>query len=175
MRDMNRHRRFWGNHLKRLAVLAAFAAAMPAFSLAGPASDAVKFFYLPEVKFEADAQYRDRFIEPATKLFELNDQAIAKNPDEVACIDFGPGLDAQDYDDATVGKTLQLSEKVDGDSAEVTAKFKLFPDGVEDEGSGREMLWSLKKVGGQWKVSDIASVTNDWKLSDLQCMQDAPE
>ena len=161
--------------MKRMVLLAVLSLAAPMAAFAGPPSDAVRFFYVPEVKFEADSAYRDRFTEPVAKLFELNDQAIRKNPDEVACIDFDPGLDAQDYDDAAVGKTLRLSEKVDGDSAEVTAKFRLFPDGVDDEGSEREMLWSLKRIGGQWKVSDIASVTNDWKLSELQCMPDAPE
>lgn len=93
---------------------------------AGPASDAVKFFYVPAVKFEADAQYRDRFTEPVTKLFDLNDQATKKNPDQVACIDFDPGLDAQDFDQKTVSKTLKLSETVDGDTAQVVANFKLF-------------------------------------------------
>src|SRR4051812_46271698 len=102
------------------------AAALPAAAWAGPASDAVKFFYVPEVKFEADAQYRDRFTEPVTKLFDLNDQATKKNPEQVACIDFDPGLDAQDFDQKSVAKTLKLSEKRDGDNAEVTASFSLF-------------------------------------------------
>ena len=61
----------------------------------------MKFFYVPAVKFEADEQYRDRFTEPVTKLFDLNDQATKNNPDEVACIDFDPGLDAQDFDQKT--------------------------------------------------------------------------
>ncbi|TIU18558.1 MAG: hypothetical protein E5W49_17295, partial [Mesorhizobium sp.] len=73
----------------RLTVLAAaLSIAAPAAALAGPASNAVKFFYMPEVKFEADAKYRDRFTEPVTKLFDLNDQAQKNKPDEVPCIDF---------------------------------------------------------------------------------------
>ncbi|RUY49690.1 hypothetical protein EN981_15515, partial [Mesorhizobium sp. M7A.F.Ca.CA.001.13.2.1] len=92
----------------RLTVLvAALSIALPAGAVAGPASDAVKFFYAPAVKFEADEQYRDRFTEPVTKLFDLNDQATKKNPDQVACIDFDPGLDAQDFDQKTVSKTLK--------------------------------------------------------------------
>jgi hypothetical protein len=152
----------------RLTVLvAALSIALPVAAVAGPASDAVKFFYVPAVKFEADARYRDRFTEPVTKLFDLNDQATKKNPGEVACIDFDPGLDAQDFDQKSVSKTLKLSEKLDGDNGEVTASFSLFSEGDE---SRREMVWSLKKVDGKWKISDIASKTSDWKLSTLECM-----
>ena len=152
----------------RLTVLVAvLSTALPAAAFAGPASDAVKFFYVPAVKFEADEQYRDRFTEPVTKLFDLNDQATKKHPDEVACIDFDPGLDAQDFDQKSVSKTLKLSEKRDGDNAEVTASFSLFSEGDD---SKREMVWSLKKIDGKWKISDIASKTSDWKLSALECM-----
>jgi hypothetical protein len=153
--------------MRRTVLVAALSLAMPAAAFAGPASDAVKFFYVPAVKFEADAQYRDRFTEPVTKLFDLNDQATKKNPDEVACIDFDPGLDAQDFDQRSVSKTLKLSEKLDGDNGEVTATFNLFSEGDD---SKREMVWSLKKVDGKWKISDIASKTSDWKLSALECM-----
>jgi hypothetical protein len=147
--------------------LVALSILSPMAAVAGPASDAVKFFYTPEVKFEADAQYRSRFTEPVTKLFELNDAAIAKNPDQLACIDFDPGLDAQDFDQATIDKTLKLSEQVDGDTAQVTAAFNLFPG---DDDPGREMLWSMKKIDGKWKIADIASQSNNWKLSELGCM-----
>ncbi|UVK44794.1 YbjP/YqhG family protein [Mesorhizobium sp. AR07] len=152
----------------RLTVLVvALAVAVPTAAFAGPASDEVKFFYVPAVKFEADEQYRDRFTEPVTKLFDLNDQAIKKNPGEVACIDFDPGLDAQDFDQKTVSKTLKLVEKLDGDNAEVTASFSLLSEGDD---SKRDMVWSLKKIDGKWKISDIASKTSDWKLSTLECM-----
>jgi len=153
--------------MKLTLLVAALSIALPATAFAGPASNAVKFFYVPAVKFEADEQYRDRFTEPVTKLFELNDEATKKNPDEVACIDFDPGLDAQDFDQNTVSKTLKLDEVVAGDSAEVTATFNLFPEGDD---SKREMVWSLKKVDGAWKISDITSKTSDWTLSQLECM-----
>ncbi|SDA67451.1 DUF3828 domain-containing protein [Mesorhizobium qingshengii] len=153
--------------MRLTALSAALSIALPAAAFAGPASDAVKFFYVPAVKFEADEQYRDRFTEPVTKLFDLNDQATKKHPDEVACIDFDPGLDAQDFDQKSVSKTLKLSEKRDGDNAEVTASFSLFSEGDD---SKREMVWSLKKIDGKWKISDIASKTSAWKLSALECM-----
>lgn len=148
--------------MKRHVLLAAVIVLVPQAALAGPAADAVKFFYSP-VKWEADPQYRDRFVEPAKTLFDLNDQTPEG---EMGCIDFGPGVDAQDYDDATIKKTLKLDEKVDGDTAQVTANFTLFPEG---EGNERQMLWTLKNVGGAWKIADIESVTNGWKLSGLEC------
>lgn len=36
--------------------VAALSMAVPAAAFAGPAANAVKFFYVPSVKFEADAQ-----------------------------------------------------------------------------------------------------------------------
>jgi hypothetical protein len=157
--------------MKRSLFLAALCISSPVTAFAGPASDAVKFFYTPEVKFEADAQYRSRFTEPVTKLFELNDAASKKNPDQLACIDFDPGLDAQDFDQDAVNKSIKLSEAVNGDTAEVTATFTLLPDdGSGDDDSGREMVWSMKKIDGQWKIADISSRTHNWKLSELGCM-----
>ncbi|MFD2051724.1 DUF3828 domain-containing protein [Mesorhizobium calcicola] len=153
--------------MRRTVLVAALSIALPASALAGPASDAVKFFYVPAVKFEADEQYRDRFTEPVTKLFDLNDQATKRNPNEVACIDFDPGLDAQDFDQKTVSKTLKLAERLDGDNAEVTASFSLFSEGDD---SKRDMVWSLKKIDGKWKISDIASKTSNWTLSALECL-----
>jgi len=144
-----------------LAAILAFHA-LPA--IAGPASDAVRFFYVP-VKWEADPDFRDRFTGPAKKLFDLND----KMPEgEIGCIDFGPGIDAQDYDDDTIKKTLKLSEDVQGDTATVTATFTLFPDHSDE--AKREMQWLLVNEGGTWKIADIVSVSSGWKLSGLECL-----
>src|SRR5690606_29326474 len=104
-----------------LAFVALLVVAGPA--CAGPASDAVKFFYLPEVKVESDPQYRSRFTEPVTKLFALNDEAQRKNPDQLACIDFAPALDAQDFDQKIVSRTLNLTETRNGDEVTVIATF----------------------------------------------------
>lgn len=146
----------------QLPALVAVALLLPAPALAGPASDAVRFFYSPPV-FEGDPALRGRFVDPARKIFEAND----KTPEgEIGCIDFGVAVDAQDYDEAEIARTLELSEKISRDTAKVTAAFRLFPN--EDE-SRREMLWSLTKVGGDWKVSDVASLTNDWRLSTFDC------
>ncbi|MBN9252696.1 MAG: hypothetical protein J0I86_19330, partial [Mesorhizobium sp.] len=80
---------------------------MSAGAVAGPASDAVKFFYSSE-RFVADAKYRDRFVEPVTKLFDQNDKAL-QSPDSMPCIDAYPALDAQDFDQDQLTKTLKLS------------------------------------------------------------------
>lgn len=147
----------------RKTALAAILALSAVPALAGPASDAVRFFYTP-VKWEADPEFRDRFTGPAKKLFDLND----KMPEgEIGCIDFGPGIDGQDYDDATIKKTLKLAEEVGGDQATVTARFTLFPEGDDAK---REMQWLLVNEGGTWKIADIVSVTSGWKLSELECL-----
>jgi hypothetical protein len=141
------------------AILAA--AATPA--LAGPASDFVKSFYT-EIEDPADPGNRDKFVDPAKTKLDQND----KTPEgDVGCIDGALALDAQDFDEDVVKKTLKLDEKVSGDAATVTADFKLFDDNQPD--SKREVLWSLKKVSGGWKVADIADAANEWKLSTLDC------
>ena len=148
----------------RKTALAAILALSAAPAFGGPVSDAVRFFYVP-VQWEADPQFRDRFTGPAKKLFDLND----KMPEgEIGCIDFGPGIDAQDYDDETIKKTLKLTEEVSGDQATVTARFTLFPDNSEE--AKREIQWVLAKEGGKWKIADIVSVTSGWKLSELECL-----
>ncbi|MFH1796811.1 MAG: DUF3828 domain-containing protein [Pseudomonadota bacterium] len=147
----------------RKTALAAILALSAVPALAGPASDAVRFFYVP-VKWEADPEFRERFTGPAKKLFDLND----KMPEgEIGCIDFGPGIDGQDYDDATIKKTLKLAEEVSGDQATVTARFTLFPEGDDAK---REIQWLMVNEGGKWKIADIVSVTSGWKLSELECL-----
>jgi hypothetical protein len=155
--------------MKASLALAAIYLAATACAHAGPASDAVKFFYTPD-KFVADAKYRDRFTTPVTGLFEKNDAVAKKNPDDVPCLDFDPALDAQDFDQKTVNKTLKLAEQLNGDGGTVTASFKLFPEGDDAD---RQMTWTMKKIDGKWKVADIASKTSNWTLSQLECDPDA--
>ena len=42
--------------MKPIVLAAVFSIALPGAAFAGPASNAVKFFYVPAVKFEADNQ-----------------------------------------------------------------------------------------------------------------------
>ena len=93
---------------------------------------------------------------------------MRKRQSEIVCVGFDPGLDAQDFDQEAVTKTLKLTESLNGDEGTVTATFDLFPN--SEEGAGREMVWSVKKIDGKWKIADITSKTSDWTLSQLECL-----
>ena len=112
-------------------------------------------------------QLRLNVIDPAKSVFEQYDKSLA-NDQEVPCIEASPGIDAQDYDETELARSLELTEAIDGDNATVTARFTLFP-GSADESAKREMRWSLKQIDGAWLVADIESVSNGWKLSDIKC------
>jgi len=131
---------------------------------AGEPVETVRAFYTNVVS-EVDPEFRSRFVNPAKAKFEENDKLLGDG-EEVGCIDWVLSVDAQDYDTTVLAKTLQLTEKKDGQKATVTAKFDLFEDQPD---SAREVVWSLEKVNGEWKVSDIASKTGGWKLSELKC------
>lgn len=147
--------------MKSLPLALAVLVALPVAAFAGPPSDAVRFFYSPPT-YEPSPKLRDRFVDPAKAKFAEND----KTPDgDIGCIDAVLAIDAQDYDEAAIKKTLKLQEKVSGDRATVTATLNIF-DGPDAK---REIVWSLRKVGGKWKISDIESKTNGWKLSEFDC------
>lgn len=148
--------------MRFLLTIAVALFAAPAF--AGPASDAVRYFYSPEVSI-SDPQNRDRFVDPALAQLAADDR-LSDGGTEIGCIDFAMQYDAQDLDDEEVAKTLKLTEMVAGDTAEVTAEFRLFPG---DESSRRSILWSLRNVGGAWKIADIASAGGDWRFSEFDC------
>jgi hypothetical protein len=151
--------------MKPIALLAcAFLAATLTAARAGDAAETVRGFYT-DVEFEADPNFRDRFVDPAKAKFAENDK-LSSDGEEVGCIDFVLAIDGQDYDEKELAKTLQISGDDVGDRATVTAKFDLF-EGQAD--SRREIVWSLQKVDGDWKVSDIESKTNGWTLSKFEC------
>ena len=145
--------------LKSLAILPMILIIATAPAVAGEPGDAVKYFY-DNPGFEADPANRDRFTGPALDFLNAADAAWER--DETVCIDFGFAVDAQDYDDAEVAKTLKLDETVSGDTAEVTAKFDNF-------GQATQVEWSLKKTASGWLVSDIGSSVNDWRVSSMTC------
>ena len=125
---------------------------------AGPATEAVRFFYQP-IRFEGDPEFRDRFVDAAKTVFDLND-AAAKNPDNAPCIDFNPGLDAQDYDEGEVAKSLSFAETANDDTADVTAKFNVLPGrprrrarGALDDEAGRSRLEGVRHPVGEWSVA----------------------
>lgn len=138
----------------------AFALALTTTSaFAGPAADAVQFFY-SNIGAEYDVANRDRFVDPAKSVLDANEKS------EEPCLDFGLALDAQDYDETQVAKTLKLAEDVSGASAVVTASFSLFPGDPQND---REIVWELKQVGGQWKVFDVGQANGAWRLSEFTC------
>ncbi|MDF1606761.1 hypothetical protein PZ897_01080 [Hoeflea sp. YIM 152468] len=138
-----------------LALFTAFSA--PAY--AGAPSDAVRFFY-DNLGAEFDLQHRDRFAGPALGFLNAADAAWVR--DETNCIEFGFAADAQDFDAAEIAKTLELDETVDGEVATVAAHFDNF-------GQPTEVQWTLSHNAAGWQVSDIASRTNDWRVSAMSC------
>ena len=71
-------------------------------------------------------------------------------------------FDDTDYDPAEVAGSLDLREVVKGDLATVVASFRA-------EGDTHRVQWQLRNVDGEWKISDIISMSKDWSLSRFQC------
>lgn len=142
--------------IRCLAVLSVVAlAAGPA--AAGEAGDVVKAFYDDPAAL-SDTDKRGLFTGPALAFLNASDAAWDR--DETVCIDFGFAVDAQDYDDAEIQRTLKLDETVSGDTASVIAQFDNF-------GQPTRIEWTLSKDAGRWLVSDIASEANQWRVSDM--------
>lgn len=138
-------------------VLALALTAAPA--LAGPASDVVRPFY-ENPGAERDPAFRNSFVDPAKAIFDANDKATE------LCLDFVISIDGQDWDEAELKRTLKLDEDIVGDDATVTASFTLFPGDAQSE---RIIIWTLRQVDGQWKVSDVVSDGNNWRLGEFDC------
>ncbi|WP_322987942.1 hypothetical protein [Hoeflea sp.] len=138
-----------------LSMVALFAA--PA--LAGEATDAVSFFY-QDPGAEYLPENRARFTGPMLDF--LNDAGAAWERDEINCISFVFSIDAQDLDLDEITRTLKYDEAVEGERAVVTAHFANF-------GQSTEIEWTLQHSGAGWQVSDIASLTNDWRVSSMSC------
>jgi hypothetical protein len=144
--------------LKCLVLVSVFVLpAAPAF--AGDASLAVQYFY-DNLGTESGIENRDRFAGPALDFLDAADAAWDR--DETLCLDFAFPVDAQDFDDAEIARTLKLKETVDGDIANVVARFDNF-------GEPAEVEWTLEQGAAGWQVSDVASKANDWRLSTLGC------
>jgi len=144
--------------LKYLVALSMLVAAT-APAAAGEASDAVRVFYDDPAAL-SDPDKRALFTGPALDF--LNAADAAWDRDETVCIDFGFAVDAQDYDDAEILRTLQLDETVSGNAASVIAQFDNF-------GQPTRIEWTLSKDADNWLVSDIASQANQWRVSNMVC------
>jgi hypothetical protein len=126
---------------------------------AGPAADAVAYLYA-HVDAPFEAAERDRFTGPARALLDAND-AVWEESQE-ACLDFSFVVDGQDWDEAEIAGSLDLTEAAAGDGATVTARFTNF-------GEPRTLDWTLVRQGGVWRVADVASAEGAWRLSELSC------
>ncbi|MEP3435648.1 MAG: hypothetical protein ABJN75_02500 [Hoeflea sp.] len=145
--------------LKSLLMLSVLAAATASPAIAGEPAEAVRFFY-ENLGGEAGPENRDRFTGPALDFLNAADAAWVR--DETNCIDFGLAIDAQDFDDAEIARTLKLDETIKGDTATVTAYFDNF-------GLATSVEWTLQKDADSWLVSDIASPDNAWRVSAMTC------
>lgn len=142
-----------------IAALSFLLAPVPA-AFAGPASDAVRYFY-DNLGEETLEENRDRYTGPARAYLDANDRVWAER--EEVCLDFAFAIDAQDYDEEELARTLVLDETVNGRAALVVARFSLF-------GEPRNIEWNLADEGGAWKVSDVAGVDGEgWRLSEFVC------
>ncbi|TIT30455.1 MAG: hypothetical protein E5W78_14150, partial [Mesorhizobium sp.] len=78
------------------------------------------------------------------------------------CLDPNMALDNAQYDKAEIDKSLKTIEAVNGDAAKVVVAFVV-------AGNPHRLEWKLKKIDGDWKVTDLLSVTGEWALSQYQC------
>lgn len=136
--------------------LALMATAAPA--MAADPTEAVQFFY-NDPGSELAPENRDRFNGKAK---EVLDAADAATTDEGPCIGYMLSVDGQDYDGEELKSTLNLVGGIAGEWGSVEATFKQFGEDVKIE-------WLLEKVGDDWKVYDIVSAKNNWKLSEIDC------
>lgn len=128
-------------------------------ALAGPPTDVVARFYA-EPASEFDEAQRHHFTDPLRRQLDLNDQI--RDTGDVGCIDFSFVVSGQDSDDEEVARTVQFSEQVAGESATVVASFTNFGWPVEVE-------WNLRRGEGGWKIADVASTADGWRLSEFDC------
>ncbi|MBW8909083.1 MAG: hypothetical protein JF620_08690 [Mesorhizobium sp.] len=127
--------------------------------LPGSPTAVVKPFY-DHVGLELDPAQRKNFIDPAKTVLDKSDALRASGEGE--CLDPNMALDNANYDKLAIDRSLRTIEAVKGDEAKVVVAFVV-------EGNKHRLEWKLKKVGGDWKISDLLSVTGEWALSQYQC------
>ncbi|RVD16224.1 hypothetical protein [Mesorhizobium sp. M4B.F.Ca.ET.017.02.2.1] len=119
----------------------------------------VKPFY-EHLGLELDPAERKNFIDPAKTVLDKSD--ALRNSGQGECLDPNMALDNADYDKAAIEGSLKTIEAVRGDEAKVVVAFVV-------ANNAHRLEWKLKKVGGDWKISDLLSVTGEWALSQYQC------
>lgn len=134
-------------------------AGLPTAALAASPTETVKAFYDHPGR-ETEPAARNDFIDPAKKILDLND-AILKGG-EAGCLDPGLAVDNADPKSAEIASSLKFAESVSGSEAKVIVGFTV------DQHPHR-MEWKLKRVGDDWKIYDLLSVTGEWALSQFGC------
>ncbi len=110
---------------------------------------------------ELGAENLDKYTGKANEVMKLSTDST----NDGACIDFMMSLDAQDFDDDVLKKSLNITEALAGDQATVVATFKLFKDDKEE----KEIDWEMEKVDGAWKIADIYPKDKSWQLTKMEC------
>ncbi|RWM26404.1 hypothetical protein [Mesorhizobium sp.] len=128
-------------------------------ALPGSPTAVVKPFY-EHLGLELDPAQRKNFIDPAKSVLDKSDALRASGQGE--CLDPNMALDNADYDKLAIDKSLRTIEAIHGDEAKVVVAFVA-------AGNKHRLEWKLKKVGGDWKIADLLSVTGEWALSQYQC------
>ncbi|AEH89451.1 hypothetical protein [Mesorhizobium opportunistum] len=125
----------------------------------GSPTAVVRPFY-DHVNLEVDPSQRSHFIDPAKTVLDKSDALRKSGQGE--CLDPNMALDNADYDKDEIDKSLKTLEAINGDQAKVIVAFVV-------AGNPHRLKWKFKKVGGEWKISDLLSVTGEWALSQYQC------
>ncbi|TIW99732.1 MAG: hypothetical protein E5V59_06970 [Mesorhizobium sp.] len=119
----------------------------------------VRPFY-DQVGLEIDPSERAHFIDPAKTVLDKSDALRKSGQGE--CLDPNMALDNADYDKTEIDKSLKTLEAINGDQAKVIVAFVV-------AGNPHRLEWKFRKVGGDWKITDLLSVTGEWALSQYQC------
>jgi hypothetical protein len=125
----------------------------------GSPTAVVKPFY-EHVGLELDPAERSHFADPAKSVLDKSDALRKSGQGE--CLDSNMALDNAAYDRAEIDKSLKTIEAVKGDEAKVVVAFVV-------AGNPHRLEWKFRKVDGDWKITDLLSVTGEWALSQYQC------
>ncbi|MER9392361.1 MULTISPECIES: hypothetical protein [unclassified Mesorhizobium] len=134
-------------------------AARAAPILPGSPTAVVRPFY-DQVGLELDPTQRKNFVDPAKTVLDKSDALRKSGQGE--CLDPNMALDNAAYDKAEIDKSLKTLEAINGDQAKVIVAFVV-------AGNPHRLEWKFRKVDGDWKISDLLSVTGEWALSQYQC------
>ncbi|MBZ9704203.1 MULTISPECIES: hypothetical protein [unclassified Mesorhizobium] len=125
----------------------------------GSPTAVVRPFY-DQVGLEVDPSQRRHFVDPAKTVLDKSDALRKSGQGE--CLDPNMALDNADYDKGEIDKSLKTLEAINGDQAKVIVAFVV-------AGNPHRLEWKFKRVDGEWKISDLLSVTGEWALSQYQC------